>query len=180
MKKLNLFLLFIATMSLVTFSSCSSSDDDGDGGDAPSGLLTANVAGKSFKSFEQASSATVSNSGSTKTLIIIATNADGNAFSMTVFGYEGANKTYDFTGATLGVANVASYSETEVNLSNPMASTTELWQAPYNDTKVGSISISEETDTKVIGTFEFKGKNVNGDGSVKDIKGSFNLKKQNY
>ena len=180
MKKLNLFLLLITTISLVTFSACSTSDDGGDGGNAPSGLLVAKVAGKSFKSFEQSSSATVSASGGSKTLIIIATNSDGNAFSMTVFGYEGAGKTYDFTGAALGVMNVASYSETKINLSNPTASTTELWQAPYDDTKVGSISISEETDSKIIGTFNFKGKNVAGDGSFKDADGSFNLKKQTY
>ena len=180
MKKLNFLLLFVLTLSLVTFSSCSTSDDGGDGGNAPSGLLVANVSGKSFKSFEQSSTATVSSAGGSKTLIIIATNSDGNAFSMTVFGYEGAGKTYDFTGATLGITNVASYSETKVNLSNPQASTTQLWQAPFDNTKVGSIAISEETDSKVVGTFSFKGKNVGGDGSIKDIEGSFNLKKQTY
>lgn len=178
MKKLNLFLLLLVTITLVTFSSCSSSDDGGDGGNAPSGLLIATVDGKSFKSFELSSSVTITNTASTKSLLIIATNSDGNAFSMTIFGYEGAG-TYEFTGANLAITNVASYSETDVNLSNPTASTTEIWQAPYDDTLVGTISISEETDTKVIGTFSFKAKNVNGDGSIKNItEGSFNLNKQ--
>lgn len=97
---------------------------------------------------------------------------------MTVFGYEGVG-TYEFTGANIAITNTASYTETDVNLSNPTASTTEIWQAPYDATLVGSISISEETDTKVKGTFSFKCKNVNGDASVKDITdGSFNLGKQ--
>jgi hypothetical protein len=180
MKKLKHLVLFLTTISLVTVSSCSSNDDEGDGGNAPSGLLIAKVDGKSFKSFELSSSATISTTGPNKSLIIIATNSDGNAFSMTIFGYTGSG-TYDFTGANVAITNVASYSETEVNLSNPTASKTELWQAPYDNTLVGSVSISEETDTKVIGTFSFKAKNVGGDNSIKNItEGSFNLKKQTY
>lgn len=178
MKKLKQLVLFLTTAALITFSSCSTNDDGGDGGNAPSGLLVAKVDGKSFKSFELSSSATISAVGPGKNLIIIATNSDGNAFSMTIMGYTGAG-TYEFSGANATVTNVASYSETEVNLSNPTASTTELWQAPYDDTLVGSVSISEETDTKVIGTFSFKAKNVGGDNSIKNItEGSFNLKKQ--
>jgi hypothetical protein len=178
MKKLNLFLLLITTMSVLTFSSCSSSDDGGDGGDAPSGLLTADVSGKSFKSFEQSSSATIATNGQTKNLVIITTSLDAQGISMNIFGYEGPDKTYDIKVFQAGITNVATYSETKVNLSNPMASTTELWQAPFGDAKAGSVSISEETDTHIIGTFEFKGKNVGGDGSIKDIKGAFNLKKK--
>lgn len=178
MKTLKQLVLCLTIISVATFSSCSTSDDGGDGGNAPSGLLIANVDGKSFKSFELSSSATISTTGPTKSLIIIATNSDGNAFSMTIFGYTGAG-TYEFTGANVAITNVASYSETKVNLSNPIASTTELWQAPYNDALAGSISISEETETKVIGTFSFKAKNVGGDNSIKTItEGSFNLKKQ--
>ncbi|MEN3325089.1 DUF6252 family protein [Mariniflexile soesokkakense] len=178
MRNLKQLVLLLTIISIVTFSSCSSSDDGGDGGNAPSGLLVAKVDGKSFKSFELSSSATVSTAGLGKNLIIIATNSDGNAFSMTVFGYIGAG-TYEFTGANVAITNVASYSETKVNLSNPQASTTELWQAPYDNTLIGSVSINEETDTKVIGTFSFKAKNVGGDHSIKTItEGSFNLKKQ--
>lgn len=178
MKRIQNLVLLLSTVSLLMLSSCSSSDDGGDGGNAPSGLLVAKVEGTAFKSFAQSSLATISTTGPSKSLIIIATNADGNAFSMTIFGYTGAG-TYEFTGANVAITNVASYSETEVNLSNPMASTTGLWQAPYDTTLAGSVSISEETDTKVIGTFSFKGKNVNGDDSIKNItEGSFNLKKQ--
>ena len=178
MKKLKSLLLFLTTVSVATLSSCSTSDDGGSDGNAPSGLLVAKVDGVSYKSFEISSSATISTVGAGKNLTIIATNSDGNAFAMTVFGYTGTG-TYEFTGANVAVTNVASYSETEVNLTNPAASTTELWQAPYDDTLVGSVSISDETDTKVIGTFSFKAKNVGGDNSIKNItEGSFNLKKQ--
>lgn len=177
MKKLKTLMLFLITASLTTFSSCSSDDGGADSG-APSGLLVAKVDGVSYKSFEISSMATISTTGPSNTLVIIASNSDGNAFSMTVFGYTGEG-TYEFTGANLAITNVASYSETEVNLSNPTASTTEMWQAPYDDTLVGSVSISEETETHIKGTFSFKAKNVGGDDSIKNItEGSFNLKKQ--
>lgn len=171
-------MLLIMTFTLVTFTSCSSDDDGGSGGNAPSGILTAKVDGTNYQSMEISSSATVSNTGGTSTLILIASNSDGNAFSFTIFGYNGAG-TYEFDGSISTGVNVASYTETDVNLNNPVNSTTEIWQAPYDNLSVGSVSISEETDTKVIGTFEFTCKNLNGDQSVKTITdGAFNLNKQ--
>ena len=167
----------IIVSSLLTLSSCSSSDDDGgNGGNAPSGRLTAKVDGNNYQSVEVASSATVANNG--QNLIIIAANSDGNGFAMSIFGYNGVG-TYDLTGADPLVTHTASYTEIEVDLNNPQNSNTEIWQAPYDNTMVGSISVSEETDTHVRGTFTFTCKNVNGDQSVKNIiDGSFNLNKQ--
>ena len=177
MRTLKQLVFFLTTISLVTFSSCSS-DDSGSGAVASSGILTAKVDGVNYKSMEISSSATIATAGPGENLVIIATNSDGNAFSMTIIGYTGEG-TYEFTGANLAITNVASYTETDVNLSNPTASTTEIWQAPFDDTSVGSITITEETDTKVIGTFSFQCKNVNGDNSEKSITdGAFNLKKQ--
>lgn len=168
-------MLLIMMLSLVTFTSCSKDDDGGSGGNAPSGLLQAKVDGSNFQSMEIASSATVANGG--QNLIIIATNSDGNAFSFTVIGYDGVG-TYQIGGGA-NISNSASYSETNVNLGNPQNSTTELWQAPYDDTIAGEISIAEETDSKVIGTFNFTCKNVGGDQSIKTMTdGSFNLNKQ--
>jgi len=176
MRTLKQFMLLVMTMSLVSLSSCSKDDDGGSGGNAASGTLAASIDGSSWQSLEISSSATIANNGNN--LIIIATNSDGKAFSMSIFGYEGVG-TYEFTGATVGVFNTASYSETDVDLSNPQNSTTEIWQAPYDDTLAGTVSISEETDTNIKGTFEFTCKNVNGDQSVKTIsEGSFNLEKQ--
>lgn len=163
---------------LIGFTSCSTDDDDGGSGNAPSGTLTAKVDGSSYQSMEISSSATVANTGSTQNLVIIASNSDGNAFAMTIFGYTGEG-TYEFTGANIAVTNTASYTETDVDLNNPINSTTEIWQAPYDATMVGTITVSEESDSMVKGTFSFTCKNVNGDNSIKTITdGAFNLNKQ--
>lgn len=178
MKKLNQIMLLIMSVSLLALTSCSSDDDGGNGGNAPSGRLIAKVDGTNYQSMEISSSATVAIQGGVTNLILIASNSDGNAFSFTIFGYDGVG-TYEFDGSISTGVNVASYSETNVDLSNPLNSTTELWQAPYENLSVGSVSISEETDTAVIGTFEFTCKNLNGDQSIKTItEGSFNLNKQ--
>ena len=178
MKTIKQFMLLVMTMSLITLTSCSSDDDDGGSGSAASGTLTAKVDGTSYQSMEISSSATVANAGQVQNLVIIASNSDGNAFAIIIFGYTGEG-TYEITGANIAVTNTASYTETDVDLNNPQNSTTEVWQAPYDDTLVGSVTISEETDTKVKGTFSFKCKNVNGDNSVKNITdGAFNLNKQ--
>lgn len=175
MRKFKYIAVFITTVSLFSFTSCSTDDDGSGTGNAPSGILIAKVDGITFESLEISSSATISNGG--QNLIIITTNSDGNAFSFTILGYEGED-TYPIGGGA-NIFNSASYSETEVNLSNPTASVTELWQAPFDDSMVGELKVSEETDSKVIGTFSFQCKNVNGDSSVKRItEGSFNLNKQ--
>ncbi|MCT4629423.1 DUF6252 family protein [Winogradskyella sp.] len=175
MRTLKNFMLLLMTMSLVTFTSCKSDDDGGDGGDAPSGTLIARIDGANFQSLDISSSATVANNGNN--LIIIASNSDGNAFSITIVGYSGPG-TYPLGGGA-NIFNSASYTETDVDISNPQNSTTEIWQAPYDDTQVGEVNISEETENKIMGTFNFNGKNVNGDQSLKDItNGSFNLDKQ--
>lgn len=162
------------TVSLVTLTSCSNDDDNsgGDGG-AASGTLVAKVDGTSYQSMEISSSATIANSG--QNLIIIASNSDGNAFAFTIFGYDGPG-TYPLGGG-VNITNTASYTETDV--SNPQNPSTEIWQAPFDDTEVGSITITEETETKVKGNFEFMCKNVGGDQSVKNItEGGFDLSKQ--
>ena len=143
MRTLKNFMLLVMTLSLATFTSCSNDDDGGSGGNAPSGTLIAKVDGTSYESWEISSSATIANNGNN--LIIIASNSDGNAFSFTVWGYDGVG-TYDLDGSNINNVNVASYTE---------------------------------TDDKLIGTFEFTCKNINGDQSVKTITdGSFNLNKQ--
>lgn len=175
MRNFRQFMLLIMTFSLITFTSCSSDDDGGAPGGAPAGVLVAKVDGVSFQSLEISSSATIVDAGMAgRNLIIIATNSDGNAFSFTIIGYDGEG-TYPFGGGA-NIFNTASYTETDVDLNNPLNSTTEIWQAPYDDTVVGEINISSETESKVIGTFDFTGKNVNGDQSLKTItEGSFDL-----
>ena len=179
MKTIKILRLLIMGVLVIATTACSSNDDGDDGGgSAASGTLTAKVDGTNYQSMEISSSATVANSGGVQNLVIIASNSDGNAFAMTIFGYTGEG-TYELTGANIAVTNTGSYTETDVDLNNPLNSTTEVWQAPYDATMVGSITITEETDSKVKGTFSFTCKNVNGDNSVKNITdGAFDLSKQ--
>lgn len=175
MRILKRFMLLLMLTSIITLTSCKSDDDDGEGGNTPSGTLTARVDGASFQSLDISSSATVANNG--QNLIIIASNSDANAFAITIVGYSGPG-TYPIGGGA-NIFNSASYTETDVDINNPQNSTSEIWQAPYDDTQVGEINISEETETKVKGTFSFTGKNVNGDQSTKTITdGAFDLNKQ--
>lgn len=164
-------------VALMSLTGCSNDDStDGGGGSAAAGTLKAKVDGASYQSLEISSSATIANSG--QNLVIIASNSDGNAFSMTVFGYNGPG-TYKLTGADPLITNTASYTETDVDINNPQNSTTEIWQAPYDATEVGELVITEESDNNIKGTFSFTCKNVNGDNSVKTITdGAFNLNKQ--
>jgi len=111
MKTIKLLRLFVIGVLVIAAISCSKSDDDGDGGSAASGTLTAKVDGTNYQSMEISSSATVANAGSVQNLVIIASNSDGNAFAMTIFGYTGEG-TYEVTGANLAVTNTASYTET--------------------------------------------------------------------
>lgn len=174
MKHLKIITLCFLTLAAFTFTNCSKSDDGGDGGNAPNGRLVAKVDGKTFESLEISSTATIANDG--QNLVIIATNTEAIGFAISVFGFEGVG-TYEFDGGSLGVTNTAIYTETNVNLSNPANSTTEMWAAPYEASVAGTIKVAEITDTKVIGTFSFKAKNSN-DNSIKTIaEGSFNLKK---
>lgn len=175
MRNLKQIMLLLMTVSLVTFTGCSSSDDGGDGGSAGDGVLIAKIDGTSFESMPISSSATIANGG--QNLIIIASNSDGNAFAFTVVGFDGVG-TYPLGGGA-NIFNSGSYTETDVDLNNPQNSTTEIWQAPYDDTVAGELRVAEVTDDKVKGTFEFTGKNVNGDQSLKTItEGSFNLDRQ--
>ncbi|MBR9914670.1 MAG: hypothetical protein GYB32_07565 [Algicola sp.] len=172
MRKFKQLLVIVMTLSVMSITSCSSDDDGGGPGNAPSGVLVAKVDGASYQSMEISSSATIANNGNN--LIIIATNSDGKAFSFTIWGYEGVG-TYTI-GGDINIANVASYTETDVDLNNPQNSTTEIWQAPFDDTVAGELNVSEETETNLKGTFSFTCKNVNGDQSIKNITdGSFDL-----
>ena len=94
---------------------------------------------------------------------------------MTILGFDGEG-TYPLGGGA-NIFNSASYSETDV--SNPQNPSSEIWQAPYDDTVAGEVVVTQVTDTKVKGNFNFSCKNVGGDQSVKVITdGSFNLDKQ--
>lgn len=170
MKNLKQFMLFLMIGSLVTLSGCSSSDDGGNGGNAAEGTITAKVDGASFTSLEIASTATLVSA--TSTLILQGSDADGKGFLITINGYAGPG-TYNIDGNAIGFS-VAVYLEADV--SNP--ANMQTWQAPYNTSVNGTISVSEETSDNVKGTFEFTGQNASDNSQKVISEGSFNLGKQ--
>lgn len=172
MKNSYLFLFMIITIGLITFS-CKSDDDGGGGGSAAEGTITAKVNGSNFGSESMMTSGQFINAGGTSTLSIIGTNMEGKAISFTAVGVSETGTYQIGGGANISIA--ASYTETSI--SNPMNS--QVWQAPFDETVAGEISFSELSSTKAVGTFSFQCKNVNGDGSIKNItEGSFNVNLQ--
>ena len=171
MKSKNLFNLLLTMMVVVSsFSvSCKSDDDGGGGGPAASGTITAKVDGSSVTTIEMTTAAQLSGGS------LMVTGNDGGsslnkAFMLTIVGIDGTG-TYPIGGGA-NIFNVASYIETDVNSLDVVT-----WQAPYDDSNVGEIHITELTDSHVKGTFSFNAKNA--DGNIKNItEGSFNVNLQ--
>lgn len=167
----------LKTISLILFVSlsliaCKSDDDGGDGGNAGEGLVTAKVNGNNFKSMEAASTAVKTQANGMTTLRAQGSDSDGKGVVLTIIGYEGTGS-YDIGGGANIFVNAV---YTEANVSDPTNS--QAWQAPFDDTVAGTISISEDTDNGVKGTFTFEAKNGNDDSMVNVTEGSFNLKFQ--
>lgn len=169
MKTLNKTILVLMAVFALSLTSCKKDDDGGGDGSAAAGTVSAKVDGSSFKSLEMTSFATLTSS----TLILQGSDTSGKAISIVMNNYDGPG-TYEFSDSNVFV--VGTYIQTDIN--NPTNSQT--WTAPYeNSGVVGEINISDKTDTNIKGTFNFKAKNSNGDGSMKNITdGSFNLKFQ--
>ncbi len=165
--------MYIVLMSLAlvfTTTSCSKDDDGGGGGDASNGTIKAKVAGANFSSSPQLSAATQINAGGSTVITVQGNDSSGKAIVLVM---NGVSETGTFSiGGGANISISASY--IEANVSNP--TDTQIWQAPFDSTVAGEVNISELSDTKVKGTFNFTGKNVNGDNSTKAItEGSFNM-----
>lgn len=170
MKTLNFKLLTIAFFVVFSFSSCSSDDDDATGS-VGSGTMTAKIDGASFSNSNDVGQATISSLPTGDNLIIQASNSDGESINLIVWNYTGTG-TYEINSSGTN-PNTGIYTETDI--SNP--TNTQIWQAPYQNSSIGTVKITEETSTAVKGEFNFKAKNA-GDNSVKDItEGLFNLPK---
>src|SRR5690606_10293809 len=146
MKTKNLFsfilIMMVAASSLSV--SCKSDDDGGGGGPAASGTITAKVDGSSVTTIEMTTAAQLSGGS------LMVTGNDGGsslnkAFMLTIVGIDGTG-TYPIGGGA-NIYNVASYTETDVDLSNPTNPDVVTWQAPYDDSEVGEINITELTDS---------------------------------
>ncbi|MAM19319.1 MAG: DUF6252 family protein [Christiangramia sp.] len=164
MKTVKLHLKVFAFFLLISVALTSCSGDDENGAGDGGGKMTAKIEGKDFESFAISSNAVKSSSNGGTMLFLQGTNSDGIGITMTIMGYDGEG-TYQF-GPVTSNFNTASYTET--NISNPM--NTQVWSASYDTSSSGSVTISEETDSGVKGTFQFKGKNGNDD-SIKTISG---------
>ncbi|GGD86560.1 DUF6252 family protein [Planktosalinus lacus] len=172
MKKMKntMYTLLIAIAVIFTATSCSKDDDGGSGGNAAAGTIKAKVAGSNFSSNPQLSAATQINAGGSTTITVQGNDNSGKGIVLVMNGVDGTGSYNIGGGANISIS--ASY--IEVDASNPTAAQT--WQAPFDSSVAGEINISEFTASKVVGTFEFTGKNVNGDNSTKEItEGSFNM-----
>ncbi|MDI9257522.1 MULTISPECIES: DUF6252 family protein [Flavobacterium] len=172
MKSLKQFGFAVTLALTVLLTSCSGSDDNGGGGGSASlGTLKAKVGGNSFTSMEAATFATKQVVGGLTTIIIQGSTASGKAIQLILTGTDGNAGTFEISD-TAGISAIASY--TEVNISNPMDSQT--WAAPYESSGVvGSITISEITETNVKGTFNFTAKNQEGADTKSVTNGAFNI-----
>lgn len=160
------FAIVLAVTTIL--SSCSSSDSGGGGGNAALGTIVAKAGSVNFQSMTSASFAML-NSGM---LVIQGSDAQGRAMQIVLSGVSEAG-TYTISD-TAGISVVGSY--TEINLSN-FTSTT--WAAPYEASgNVGTVTISEITETGVKGTFSFTGKNQEGADTKAITNGAFNVEFQ--
>lgn len=170
MKISNLKLAIIALLVVFSFSSCSSDDDDATGS-VGEGTMTAKIDGASFSNSNSAGQATIASLPAGDNLIIQASNSDGESINLIINVYTGTG-TYEINSSGTN-PNTALYTETDI--ANP--TNTQVWQAPYLNSPIGTVKITEETATAVKGEFSFKAKNPT-DSSVKDItEGFFNLQK---
>lgn len=166
------------SFSLVTFTSCSSDDDGGSGGNAPAGTIVAKIGGSNFKSLAMASAANYVAAGNM--LSIQGNNADGDAIVMVINGYEGVG-TYEIGSGVGGIAVTASYTKINIDLGNPANSTSQVWQAPYTGSGIaGTINVSSDADGKIKGTFEFEAKSTTDDSFKNVTNGAFNLDKTTH
>ncbi len=152
-------------------SSCSS--DGGSGGSGGGvGTFKAKIGGSNFTSIPQAAIAQLASNGTFQNLSMSGTDASGKSILITILGENIGVGTYQLTDQG---EQFVSASYNEVNLSNPIASL--IFAAPYDGGgNVGSIVITEKTDTTVKGTFSFTGFNIQtGSGTKAITNGVFNL-----
>lgn len=159
----------IAVMFLAL--SCSSDSDGGGGATAAAGTIKATVAGSGFTSMAAATVANRVDFNGISTITLQGSNSGGKTISLILNGVSAAG-TYDI-GGNNSITIVGSYIDT--NIQNPMASATYV--APTEGGAVmGSITISELTDTKIVGTFNFTGTNQDDATDTKAVtNGAFNL-----
>lgn len=168
--------IFLLSFMVAATYSCSKDDNGGDGGTAAEGTITFKANGTSVTTLSLTTSASISHN----VLIMLGSSADTNpkGISLNIMGVDGPG-TYVIDGSVS--SSIATYSEYVVDMDNPTNTEVRLWAAPYGEgvNKVGEIKISELTDTKVIGTFNFEGARFDDNGEIIDkvnvTSGAFNI-----
>ncbi|MDI1257267.1 MAG: DUF6252 family protein [Flavobacterium sp.] len=162
---------FLALAFLVI--SCAGGDDNGGGGTTTAnGTIKAKVGGANFTSLAAATTAMKVATGNNFLIQLLGTSSTGKALSLTLAEVPATTGTYDIGGDNL-ISVAGSFVDT--NISNPQASPTYV--APWDGGGVaGSITITEITDTKIVGTFHFTAKNQADQTDVKEVtNGAFNV-----
>jgi hypothetical protein len=156
----------------LSFASCSSDSDGGStGGTASEGTISAKVDGNTITTLAIATNATIIGSAGFQLLALSGADATGKQLTVSISSYAGAG-TY---GDNPNDGPFATFTYTALDLNNP-SSSNNTWIAPYEDDQStnGTITITEQTATKIKGTFSFKGKNI--PGAFKEVtNGSFNI-----
>lgn len=168
-------LIKISLCALVlTFASCSSDSNGSSTGGASEGTITAKVDGNTVTTLQIATNATIVGPAGFQLLSITGADASGRAIYLAVTSYGGVG-TYT---STTSEGPEASFTYTALDLNNP-TSTNNTWIAPYEDGSTsGTMTVTEQTATKIKGTFSFTGKNFLG--TTKNItNGSFNVNLSN-
>ena len=151
-------------------SSCSSDSSSSGGASAALGTMQAKAGSTNFTSMTAATFAHKNTSGGVTTIIIQGSDASGKAIQLIITGASGTTGTYQISD-TASISTIASYTEV-----NTTTFTSQTWAAPYEGSgNVGSVTISEITDTNVKGTFTFTGKNESGTDTKAVTDGAFNI-----
>ncbi len=172
MKKIKSIFAISMMLIAISFTSCSSDDDSSGGGsEAGEGEVIARVNGNSFQSISQGTVGRITVSGGTEFLQITAINLNGEAMTIQVTRPVIEETSYDFDDAN-NISAVATY--TIVDTSTFQSTS---YAAPFmNSGDVGTITITERTDTNIKGTFEFMSRNQDDDTDTLNVtEGSFNL-----
>jgi len=183
MRKLNVTFLLICTLFLTVITSCSNDDPEDDDVEvvtAAEGTMIAEVDGNAFTSLSLATFATFQTIPGVGTYLNI-TGSDVNVTTITlnIYDYNGVG-TYNLEIVDDFIyVNNALYAETNVDVNDPLKSTVVQWGVPTEDRTdiTGSVTITEDTDTKIVGTFEFTAITDDLSSTVEITSGAFNLSK---
>lgn len=177
MKTIKFFALLCLIAVPFAITSCSSDDNGGGGGSASPGTIKAKVGSLNFTSGNSPlTSATKVSVGGGKYMInVIGTDMSGRSLQLMLNGIELEPNTYEIGGDNL-ISIIGTY--TEINTSTFESSS---WAAPHEgNAVVGSITITEISETNIKGNFHFNARKQSSSGGWEDdyknvTNGAFNV-----